>query len=312
MEMLHNSTKAGAHGDKIASDTNGRPVERVSRAHSWDSSQGSGYAYSEEAVTAESTSAEQDQERHCEDIDQAIDLSNHDAQDNNHEDDGLKDGIQLEDAQRETSSENQNLGAIELKDFGGPNETDVQKAQPEIEDQDSPDDQNSVEREHGGSCTPLEPARVLHHKKGKRFGLFGASLGPDTELVVESVYVEPLQRHRDLVQKRRRDREQNEDLEKKARYNLRPRRLGRADRQDSLPTRPSIDSDEEPGRSCRTIRSTTAFKQERKPILRSKAARKTAWSAMGILPIERPHSAKPHRQIVQVVIPVINKLPACK
>ena len=313
IEMLDNSTKAGAHDDKVVSNTTIRPVPRVLRAHSWNSSQGADYAYSEEAATARSTSADQDQERDREDIDQVIDLSDFDAEDKDHEDDTPEDSIQLEDPRDEVhhSKGNQNHEVIELEDLKAPDETDIQKAQPVTEDQDSPNTQESVSREHGRSSTPLEPIKVIGHKKRKPFGLFAASLGPDTESVVESVYAEPPQRLRDLVQKRRRERAKEEEPEKRTKYNLRPRRAGRACDQDSSLTRPSVDSDtredERPTRHPQNTRSMTARKQERKSIPRSRAARKTALSSMGIFPKDKPHRAEPSRRIVQVVIPVTDK-----
>lgn len=313
IEMLDDSTKAGANDDKVVSNTTIRPVLKVLRAHSWDSSQGSDYAYSEEAATAGSTSADQNQERDCEDIDQVIDFSNFEAEDKDHEDDASDDRLQLENPRDEVhrSSENQVHGVIELDDFEGPNETNGLEAQSVTNDRESPDAQESAGRGHGGSFTPPEPAKVLDHKKGKRFGLFSASLDPDTEPVEESGHIEPLPRLCDLVQKRRREREQKEASEKRSRYNLRPRQAGRAYERDSLPTGPSDDSntgeDEKPTRSPQITRPMTARKQERKPILRSRAARKTAWSSMGIFPKDRPHRAESSRRIVQVVIPVIDK-----
>ena len=280
------------------------------RAHSWDSSQGSDYAYSEAAAADEHTSADQDQEGDFEVIDQAIDLTNFDTEDTDPADDTLGDSFQHEDppATVHHDIENQNHEVIELKDFEGHNKTDVQKAQPVTKDQGSPNAQESVGREQTGFSTPLEPAEVLSHKKRKRFGLFGVNLGPDIEPLVESGYIKPPQRLRDLLEKRRRDCAQKEEPKKRTRYNLRPRGLGRAEFQDPPPTRPSLDldtgEDEELIRPRRMTRSMTGRKQERKPIPRSRAARKTAWAAMGITPKDEAHRSKVNRQIVEVVIPV--------
>lgn len=279
------------------------------RAHSWDSSQGSDYAYSEAAAADEHTSADQDQERDFEVINQAIDLTDFDTEDTDPEDDTLGDSFQHEDPSAEVHHEieNQKHEVIELEDFGKHNMTDVQKAQPVTEDQGSPDAQISVGRGHGESSTPLEPAEVLSHKKRKRFGLFGVNLGPDIEPLAESVYIEPPQKLRDFLEKRRRDCAQKEEPRKRTRYNLRPRGLDTADDQDPLPTRPSFDmdtgEDEEPTRPRRMTRSMT------KPIPRSRAARKTAWAAMawaamGITPKDEAHETSVYRQTVEVVIPV--------
>lgn len=304
-DVLRDSTNSIAHDDTIVSDAPRLPLKRSLRAHSWDSSQSSDYAYSEEATMV---GASTDRKRNGSDED---DLDT--AEDNKHDDDTIEDSIQLEDSRDEVhhSSENQNLDIIELVESESPDEIEIQETQPITEDQDSLNVQDSVDREHGGSSTPLEPAKVLDHKKGKKFGLFAASLGPDTEAVVDSVYIEPPKTLRDLVQKKRRERTQKEEPEERTRYNFRPRRLGRAYAQDSLPASPPVESDTEEGdrptKLRRMTRSTTTQKQAKRPIPRSKAARKSAWSAMGITPKERPDGTKTKSQIVEVVIPVIDK-----
>ena len=300
IDALSDAANARARNDATMSDT----VRRVPRAHSWDSSQGSDYAYSEAAAADEHTRADQDQERDLEVIDQAIDLTDFDTEDTNHEDDTLGNSFQHDDPSAEVHHdiENPNHEVIELKDFKGHNKTDVQKAQPVTKDRGSPNAQESVRRGYGGSSTPLEPAGVLSHKKRRPFGLFGVNLGPDVEPLAESVYIEPPQKLRDLLEKRHRDRAQKEEPKKRTRYDLRSRGVGRADGQEPLPTRPSLDldtgEDEEPTRPRRMTRSMT------KSIPRSRAARKTAWAAMGITPKGEAHGTSVNRQIVEVVIPV--------
>ncbi|KAH0284501.1 hypothetical protein M436DRAFT_63314 [Aureobasidium namibiae CBS 147.97] len=295
--VLSDSVNARARDDTTVSGITRRPVERIPRAHSWDSSQGSYYAYPEVEAADVHTSAGQDQERDSKVIDQAPAELHYDVESQNHE-------------------------VIELENYESHNKADVQKAQPVAKDQDPPNTQQSGGlnngRERNGFSTPLEVTKILSPKKGKRFGLFSARLSADIEPIAKSVYTEPPQRLRNLVNKRRREHEQKQEPEKRTRYNLRPHgQPARNHNGGPILAKRYVEADEldadinirveEPRDGQRRTRSMTTHKEARKPIPRSKAARKTAWSAMGITPRDRPHGARLSRQIVQVAIPKIDR-----
>lgn len=311
IEMIDNATKAGANEYAAVSEIR-RSAANVSRAHSWDPSQGSEYEYSEEEASNELT-VDKTQQKDIHEV--FIDLVDSDTDDNDLEGDAIDDRIQQEDPRGKVhhSKRNRKLEIFELKDLGSPNSTEpVNKNQDSLDTNES--GRSDISREHGRSSTPLEPTEVLSHKKRKSFGLFGASVGSNTEPVVESVYTKPPPRLRDLVKKRQRERQHTSVPEKRTKYNLRPRRKPVQDLDEGslCITRKANDldteietEDEEPKQPHRTTMSVKVH--QRKPIPRGKAARKTAWSSMGKHPKDGPHGAESNRQIVQVVIPVIDK-----
>lgn len=307
LDMLSDSTNVEPLDGTIVSDPTRRSIEALPRAHSWDSSQGSEYAYPESGTPDHPTSADSHQKGIDEDIDQATDLPSPDIEDR--DDDGVvvvvKDKIQREESQDEERNisgvQNDDYEVTELEEFETSNETDDHSARLVTRNQESA----NIHEDDSFS----EPAGVLDHKKHRRFGLFAVSSDVDTESIADSLYTAPPQRLRDLVKKRRVEREKREAPEKKTRYNLRSCRESSRNYEEESMIVDTIIAPEavEPERSLRITRSMTTNKPVKKPIPRSEAARKTAWASMGITPKDEPHGMKFNRQVVQVVIPAVDR-----
>jgi hypothetical protein len=305
-EMLSDSIQAGPLDGTIVSDPARRSVEALPRAHSWDSSQGSEYAYPESGTPDHPTSADSRQKGIDNDIDQATDLSEPDTEDRDDDDVVVvKDRIQRGASQdREhiiSWVHNDDHEVIELEEFETSNEADDNLARLVTRNQDP-----ANMHKHDSFS---EAAEVLDHKKRRRFGLFAVSSDLDTQFVVDSVYTTPPQRPRELVKKRRVEREKREIPRKKTRYNLRSRRESTRNYEEESTIVDSKIAPEavEPKRSLRMTRSMTTGEEVKKPIPRHKAARKTAWAVMGITPKDRPHGVELNRQVVQVVIPAVDR-----
>jgi hypothetical protein len=305
-EMVSDSTNARPFDSKIVSDsTTRRSVEAFPRAHSWDSSQGSEYAYSEGRTPDHPISAESHQKGIDENIDEATKLFSADTEDRDDDDIVfVKDKTQREeyqDEERNTSGvQNDDHGVIELEESETSNEADDHLARLVTRNQDSANIHNN---DDGFSS---EPAEVFDHKKRRRFGLFAVSSDLDTESITDSLYTKPPQRLEELVKKRRVEREKREAPEKKTKYNLRPRRESTRNYEEESTISDSKIAPEavEPPRSLRITRSMKTREQIKRPIPRHKAARKTAWAAR-ITPKDRLHGREFNRQIVQVVIPAV-------
>jgi hypothetical protein len=308
-EMRSDSTNARSLDSKIVSDsTTRRSVKAFPRAHSWDSSQGSEYAYTEGRTPDHPASADSHQKGIDEDVDQATELSSPDTEDRDDNEDVVvvKDKIQREEPRDEehniTEIQNDNHEVIDLEEFDSP-ETDDQIARLVTRNQDSANIYNDDDD------FSSEPAEVFGRKKRRRFGLFAVSSDLDTQSLTDSLYTKPPQRLEELVKKRRAERETREVPGKKTKYNLRPRRESTRNYEGESTISDSKIAPEavEPPRSLRITRSMKTREQNKRPIPRHKAARKTAWAAMGITPKDRLHEGESIRQIVQVVIPVIER-----
>jgi hypothetical protein len=314
-------------GRKDVRDAINQPADttlkmRSQRAHSWDSSQGSEYEYSDE----EATNGPTDPDVEMEPVRHDTESEDHDPTDEDSStDDALEDVLQDEDSQdkvrqrSESYDHDRDHRVIDLENFEDADRTNDQIAQRCVaRDHDRSDSRESDyddTESNGGAYTHPEPRKTSSCQKHKQFGMFAASPAADTEPVAER-YMEPPQRLRDLVERRRMERKQQEPLAKKGRYNLRPRRQSEHDDKDLLGAKYSeaneLDADiesegEEPRRSHRITRSMMKNKHSRRVVPRSRAARKTAWVAMGIVPTDEPHGREPNRQVVQVVIPATDE-----
>jgi hypothetical protein len=267
---------------------------RFQREHSWDPSQGSDYVYSEDEASDRSTNTDAELECIPETEDDGS-LSEDSEDDVIHE--GMTQDEDIHNEEYRTSEpRHHNNKVIEL-DESNPNEADCQMTQPVTRDLDHSHSPGSDDFDHyrnGESCTPSEPEEIISPQKHKRFGMFAASPLPNIESVADSNHTRPPHRLRDLIEKRRIEREQKETTKKRGRYNLRPRRqpaenddkgllVAKYSEANGLDDDTGSDS-EEPRRPRRLTRSMTTNKPARKPIPRSRAARKTAWVAMGIIP----------------------------
>jgi hypothetical protein len=264
---------------------------RSQRAHSWDPSQGSEYEYSDEEATNDPT----DPDVEMESIRYNTESGDHDPTDEDAStDDALGDVIQDEDSHDEVRQRSEShdhdhdhdLGVIDLEDFEHADRTNNQMAQRHVTiDHDRFDGHESDHDEiynNGGLYTHPEPKEASSFQKHKRFGMFAASPAADAEPVAER-YMEPPQRLR--IKTRRMERERKKFPEKKGRYDLRPRRTLAGDYGEgplvaelSGAGEPDAEDESENEELKRPRRITRSMK---KPIPRSRAARKTAWAAMG-------------------------------
>jgi hypothetical protein len=295
---------------------------RPQRAHSWDPSQGSEYEYSDE----EATNSPTDPDVEMEPVRHDTESEDHDPTDEEYStDDALEDMLQNKDLQDEVRQRSESHdrdrehGVIDLENFENADRTDEQMAQRCVarnhDRSDSRESDYDDAESNGGSYTHPGPEEASSFQKHKKFGMFAASPAADAEPVAER-YMEPPQRLRDLVERKRMERKQKEPLAKKGRYNLRPRRQSENDGKGLLGAKSSeadgLDADiesegEEPRRSHRMTRSMMKNKHPRRVVPRCRAARKTAWVAMGIVPTDEPYGRKPNRQVVQVVIPATDR-----
>ncbi|KAG9654683.1 hypothetical protein KCU95_g10545, partial [Aureobasidium melanogenum] len=288
VKVLDDAMSTGVVDGVVASDTS-RPSITAVRDHSWDPSQGSDYVYSDEEALDGLENMNPPYEEH------------------------LVDGVQRE----------MGNGTAEVVSTHGSSPVDNDNQ--EVIDLTSPTQSSSEEpalrrtgfsrrsthgfRDHDPS-TSLEPVAALARTRKRRFGLFASdprlSLEPDLgELSDDS----PPRRLRDLVQERRRDKEQA-SARKRARYNLRPRRqqesytASRFEGRISMADEVASETEERP-RPRRITRSMTSKEESaKKPIPRFKAARKSAWP---LVPKDDTSSSRREsaRPVVEIVVPKI-------
>jgi hypothetical protein len=293
---------------------------RIPRAHSWDPSQGSEYEYSDEEAANDRANPDVEMKSIRYDAEyEDDDLTDEDSSaENTPKDIGQDKYEDLQDEVRQRSeAPNHDLEVIELKNA---DRTDNQMAQRYVtRDHDQSDshesDYDDIDNNRGLYTNP-EPREASRFQKHKKLGMFAATPAADGEPVAER-YTEPPHRLRDLVERRRVEREQKTLLAKKGRYNLRPRRTMVGDHDNASlvaesfganKTDPEIESeDDEPRRPRRVTRSMTTNEKAKRVIPRFKAARKTAWEAMGLRPENELHRTKPNRQVAQVVIPATGR-----
>ncbi|KAG9654737.1 hypothetical protein KCU64_g7014, partial [Aureobasidium melanogenum] len=304
------------------------------REHSWDPSQGSDYVYSDEEAVNGLEHAKPMHESPSNDNDQDEDLHDTDDEDKQSQidktqDDDTHDGGHLiSDVQRGTSDSIADLVSTHEDSSVGSEEDDDRQ---QIIDLTTPTRLSSEEppiretrsfrpstyelRDRVPSVSPARDEAPTRTKKN-RFGLFASDPRPIIEPYLSELSDEPRpQRLRDLVRKRAREKEERDSATKKARYNLRPRRLQQSYSKSSLygGTRAITDelaheanSEAEERPPPRRITRSTLTKKEsaKKPIPRFRAARKSAWL---LVPKDDTSTSRREfsRPVVEVVVPKI-------
>lgn len=329
MEVLDDTLSSGAFDGEIVKNTS-RPSIAAVREHSWDPSQGSNYVYSDEEPEEDVRDTNRQEQNLRSDMHQDEGLHDNDGEsqmDNitmgEAEDDDSCDGERsVSGLKGETSNGTAKIvsthrdSSVDFED-----DDEVQ----EVVDLTSPTRASSEEPairsrrsrpsrlDFGDyrSTTSPEPVEALIRTRKRRFGVFASNPRPSIEpdLGDLSDDTRPRRLH-DLVRQRRREKEERAVATKRARYNLRPRQQQKGFHQTSLIgytagkwSSETYSETEEMQTSRRVTRSMTA-KQEsvKKPIPRFKAARKTAWAAMGIIPKDNINRSRSSRQVVEVVI----------
>ncbi|KAH0360880.1 hypothetical protein KCU65_g9083, partial [Aureobasidium melanogenum] len=335
VEVLDDARSPGAVDGMVVSDTS-MPSAAAVRDHSWDPSQGSDYVYSDEEAEDILKHTKPRQEGLRNDINRDDDL--YDTGDEDEEaqvDDTAMDTIQDDDthnekllgsgAQRELSAETAELVSTRVDSSVGSEDDDNDNQ--ELIDLVSPTPASSEEPptrrtrsskpsrlgvgNHDSSISPGSDEALTRTRK-RRFGLFASEPRPSIEPDLSELSDDTRpQRLRDLVKKRAREREEREMAKKKTRYNLRPRR--QQDNNEASLSRENAsmadeasetDSEAQEQYTPRRVTRSMTIKSVKKPIPRFKAARKTAWAAMGIVPKDDTYR-RSYRQIVEVAVPKV-------
>lgn len=304
--------------------------QRVLKAHSWDSSQGSDYVYSDgetendkRNVTRISDRAVEHNEGQSDMIDnddfqtddsEEHELMKHQAQDQNE--------TQIEELGRTGSESSDDLTgnrtSSRLIDLISPVRSE------ESEDEIlflesrlfSKSAMNQMSDDHDPFMSPKSDINP-HRKRHKRFGMFASQpIAANSETIIDLTQEEPpqKQRLRSIMKKRRREQDHTDTPTKAKRnkYNLRPRTematfSDKGTRRGSQARRPVSTTSREFEKELRDALSphrrqtrSMSAKENEKVIPRHRAARKSASAAMG-LTIKEDTARK--RQTVQVVIP---------
>ncbi|KAK6006535.1 hypothetical protein QM012_006945 [Aureobasidium pullulans] len=307
-----------------AADEPSSTAALINREHSWDPSQGSNYDYSDEEVETGNgnanakhgglqNDANSDEEFYnASDEDQGSrigDAAIKKTQDDTHDEEQLTDNVQKEMSDRvaERMVDSQgNYEGQEIIDLTSPTQFSSDEEPPIRRTRSSRPSTYNV-GDHDPS-TSLGRDDALTRTKKRPFGLFASNTSPDLEAALDELSDdEPPQMLRDLVERRAREREAKKLATKKIRYNLRPRRQqsiqNNAPKADKLMAEGGSEA-EEFQKPRRMTRSMTAKTTKKKPIPRFKAARKSAWSAMGINPKDDTYQ-RGSCATVEVIIPAI-------
>lgn len=332
MEVLDDALSSGAFDGETVKNTS-RPSIAAVRKHSWDPSQGSDYVYSDVEAEDDVRDTNHQEQNLRSDMHQDEGLHDNDREsqmDNitmgETEDEDSYDGERSVSGLKGETSDGTAKIVSTHRDSSVDFEDDDEVQ--EVVDLTSPARASSEESairsrllrpsrldfgDHHSTTSP-EPVEALSRTRKRRFGVFASNPRPSIEpdLGDLSDDTRPRRLH-DLVRQRRREKEERAVATKRARYNLRPHQQQKGFHQTSLvgytagKWSSETDSETEEMQTSRRVTRSMTAKQEsvKKPIARFKAARKTAWAAMGLAPKDDIHRSRSYRPVVEVVIPKV-------
>lgn len=331
VEVIDNDTSSGAVDGGVVKAIS-RPSTAV-REHSWDPSQGSDYVYSDEEVRDRLKYANHQQAGLRNDSNRDNDLSDDGDEDEDpqiDEDDDIRDEEQPgSEARRElndktvehvnqhekssvSSEDGDARGVIDLT-----SPAHLSSEEPPLRTTRSSRPSRQLFGDRGPSTSPESDEPITRTRK-RRFGMFASEPSSSMEADFDELSDgTPPRRLRDLVRERARKRNENDAVTKKARYNLRPRqqqqsynKASRSGGSISMADELASETDREAKEQHtprRITRSITTQRSAKKPIPRWKAARKTAWSAMGIVPKDDTNRRSYQKSVAVVIPEIVNR-----